>query len=31
VSSPSRDVLQSVISFLKEQDYGIPLQFVNYR
>jgi hypothetical protein len=31
VSSPSRDALQSVIAFLKEQDYGIPLQFVNYR
>jgi uncharacterized protein YajQ (UPF0234 family) len=31
VSSPSRDELQAVIAFLKEQDYGIPLQFVNYR
>jgi uncharacterized protein YajQ (UPF0234 family) len=31
VFSPSRDALQSVITFLKEQDYGIPLQFVNYR
>jgi len=31
VFSPSRDVLQAVIAFLKEQDYGIPLQFVNYR
>lgn len=31
VSSASRDTLQSVIAFLKEQDYGIPLQFVNYR
>jgi uncharacterized protein YajQ (UPF0234 family) len=31
VSSPVRDVLQSVIAFLKEQDYGIPLQFTNYR
>lgn len=31
VSSPSRDELQTVIAFLKEQDYGIPLQFTNYR
>jgi len=31
VSSASRDVLQQVIAFLKEQDYGLPLQFVNYR
>lgn len=31
VSSPSRDVLQEVIAFLKEQDYGQPLQYVNYR
>lgn len=31
VSSPVRDVLQTVIAFLKEQDYGIPLQFTNYR
>lgn len=31
VFSPSRDELQTVIAFLKEQDYGIPLQFVNYR
>ena len=31
VFSPSRDELQGVIQFLKEQDYGIPLQFVNYR
>ncbi|MBI5230888.1 MAG: YajQ family cyclic di-GMP-binding protein [Coriobacteriales bacterium] len=31
VFSGSRDELQGVISFLKEQDYGIPLQFVNYR
>lgn len=31
VSSASRDVLQQVIAFLREQDYGIPLQFVNYR
>jgi len=31
VFSPSRDELQSVIQYLKDQDYGIPLQFVNYR
>lgn len=31
VSSASRDVLQQVIAFLKEQDYGQPLQYVNYR
>lgn len=31
VFSASRDELQAVIGFLKEQDYGIPLQFVNYR
>lgn len=31
VSSASRDMLQEVISFLKEQDYGQPLQYVNYR
>jgi uncharacterized protein YajQ (UPF0234 family) len=31
VFSPSRDELQRVISFLKEQDFDIPLQFVNYR
>ena len=31
VSSPSRDALQEVIAFLKEQDYGQPLQYTNYR
>lgn len=31
VSSASRDELQSVIVFLKEADYDIPLQFINYR
>ncbi len=31
VSSTSRDTLQDVIAHLKAQDYGIPLQFVNYR
>ena len=31
VSSASKDTLQEVIAFLKEQDYGQPLQYVNYR
>jgi cyclic-di-GMP-binding protein len=31
VASASRDELQTVISFLKDQDYGQPLQYVNYR
>lgn len=31
VTSPSKDTLQDVISFLKDQDYGQPLQYVNYR
>ena len=31
VSGKSRDLLQSAIQFLKDQDYGIPLQFTNYR
>lgn len=31
VSSASRDELQTVISFLTEADFGIPLQFTNYR
>jgi len=31
VSSPSKDSLQEVIGFLKEQDYGQPLQYHNYR
>lgn len=31
VSSASRDTLQEVIAFLKERDYGQPLQYVNYR
>jgi len=31
VSSASRDELQDVIAFLKEADYDIPLQFINYR
>ena len=31
VSSKSRDILQDVIAALKEKDFGIPLQFTNYR
>lgn len=31
VFSASRDELQAVITFLKAADYGIPLQFNNYR
>jgi uncharacterized protein YajQ (UPF0234 family) len=31
VFSASRDELQEVIGYLKEQDYGQPLQYVNYR
>ncbi|MBQ9691315.1 MAG: DUF520 family protein, partial [Eggerthellaceae bacterium] len=31
VSSASKDALQEVISFLKNQDYGQPLQYTNYR
>jgi len=31
VSSASRDALQEVIAYLKEKDFGIPLQFINYR
>lgn len=31
VSSASRDTLQEVIAFLKASEYGIPLQFTNYR
>ncbi|MDH4140041.1 MAG: YajQ family cyclic di-GMP-binding protein [Coriobacteriia bacterium] len=31
VFSPKRDELQAVIGFLKEKDYGIPLQYANYR
>ena len=31
VSSKSRDDLQGVIQALKEEDFGIPLQFTNYR
>jgi len=31
VTSGSRDELQTVIQFLRDADYGIPLQYVNYR
>lgn len=31
VQSKSKDELQVVINFLKQEDFGIDLQFVNYR
>lgn len=31
VSGPKRDTLQEVIGHLKKEDFGLPLQFVNYR
>lgn len=31
VSARSKDDLQAAIALLKEQDFGIPLQFTNYR
>lgn len=31
VSSKSKDTLQEVMAILKEKDFGIPLQFTNYR
>ena len=31
VSSPSKDVLQDVMGFLREEDWGIELTFGNYR
>ena len=31
VQSKSRDELQAVIAFLKQKDFGIDLQFTNYR
>ncbi|MEO6056014.1 MAG: YajQ family cyclic di-GMP-binding protein [Gemmatimonadales bacterium] len=31
VASPSRDELQSIIAFLKGQDFGLELKFGNYR
>ena len=31
VTSASKDARQEVIAFLRDQDYGQPLQFTNYR
>lgn len=31
ISSPSKDELQSVMRLLREQDFGVALQFGNYR
>ena len=31
VSSKSKNDLQAVIQALKDEDFGIPLQFTNYR
>ena len=31
ITSKSKDELQTVIAFLREKDFGIPLQFTNYR
>ncbi len=31
VFSPSKDELQGAIRALKDEDWGVPLQFVNYR
>jgi cyclic-di-GMP-binding protein len=31
VTSSSRDTLQEVMAFVKSQDYGMELQFGNYR
>ncbi len=31
VTSKSRDTLQEIIAAIKEKDFGIPLQFTNYR
>jgi len=31
VFSPSKDELQAAMAVLREEDWGIPLQFVNYR
>ena len=31
VSGKSRDALQEAIQVMKDKDFGIPLQFVNYR
>ena len=31
ISSPSKDELQTVMGLLREEDFGIALQFGNYR
>ncbi len=31
ISSPSRDELQSVMAMLRDEDFGVELQFGNYR
>ncbi len=31
VSAKSRDELQAIITLLKQKDYSVPLQFINYR
>ena len=31
ISSKDRDTLQEVIALVKQQDFGIDLQFTNYR
>ncbi len=31
VTSKSKDELQTTMNFIKGQDYGLPLQFTNYR
>jgi uncharacterized protein YajQ (UPF0234 family) len=31
VSSKSKDELQTTMTFIRGQDYGLPLQFTNYR
>jgi uncharacterized protein YajQ (UPF0234 family) len=31
ITSPSKDELQDVMRLLREQDFGVALQFVNYR
>jgi len=31
VFSSSKDELQAVIQTLRDEDFGIPLQFINYR
>jgi uncharacterized protein YajQ (UPF0234 family) len=31
ISSPSKDDLQAAIRLLKSQDFGVELQFGNYR